>query len=183
MVGCYLMQTIISAKTIERLQTTFATHGLPWEIVTNNSPTFYKWRILHSEIVHIKTAAYHPVNELTECVVQTFKQGLKCYPDATIQVERDYQTVLFTFRTTPQMIMTGVSLSLHFRSHLNRHFPNLSDKAQTQQSKQTQQHDSTKPLKTLNPDDEYIQKTFLYFFCTDSRQNVYIHTYIYMYII
>ena len=70
------------------------------------------------------------------------------------------------FRITPQMIMTGVSpvtllMGLHLRSRLDRLFPDLSDKAQTQQSKQAQHHDSTKPLKTFKSGDAYTQKTFL----------------------
>ena len=46
------------------------------------------------------------------------------------------------------------------RSRLDRLFPDLSDTVQSQQSKQAQQHDSTKPLRTFKIGDRVYVKDF-----------------------
>ena len=35
-----IMQSIASSKTIEKLRTVFATHGIPQKVVTDNGPSF-----------------------------------------------------------------------------------------------------------------------------------------------
>ena len=36
----HIMQSITSSKTIEKLRTVFATHGIPQKVVTDNGPSF-----------------------------------------------------------------------------------------------------------------------------------------------
>ena len=59
-----LMQSITAEKTIQKLRTVFATHGIPYKIVTDNGPTFrneqFETFIIHNGIKHIFSAPYHP---------------------------------------------------------------------------------------------------------------------------
>ena len=78
----HLMQSISSAKTIEKLRMVFATHGLPGKVVTDNSPSFTSEEFCtfmsKNGITHITTAPYHPSsNSLAKRAVQTVKRELK----------------------------------------------------------------------------------------------------------
>lgn len=163
----HLMQSISAAKTIEKLRIVFANHGLPRKVVTDNGPSYtseeFRTFMSNNGIVHVTTASYHPSsNGLAECAVQTFKQGLKRTPGSSIQ-ER-VSKFLFNYRITPHTT-TGVSpatllMGRRLRSRLDRLFPDLSDTVQSQQSKQAQQHDSTKPLRTFKIGDRVYVKDF-----------------------
>ena len=163
----HLMQSISAAKTIEKLRIVFANHGLPRKVVTDNGPSYtseeFRTFMSNNGIVHVTTAPYHPSsNGLAERAVQTFKQGLKRTPGSSIQ-ER-VSKFLFNYRITPHTT-NGVSpatllMGRRLRSRLDRLFPDLSDTVQSQQSKQAQQHDSTKPLRTFKIGDRVYVKDF-----------------------
>ena len=162
-----IMQSITAAKTIEQLRTIFSTHGLPRKVVTDNGPTFtseeFRSFMSLNGITHITTAPYHPSsNGLAERAVQTFKQGLKRTPGNTIQ-ER-LSKFLFSYRITPHS-MTGVSpatllMGRRPRSRLDRLFPSISKRVETQQGKQIQQHDTSKSLRTFQVADTVYVKDF-----------------------
>ena len=85
-----LLQSISSAKTIQKLRTIFATHGIPRKIVTDNGPSFTSSEFAQfmkaNGISHIKSAPYHPsTNGLAERAVQTFKQGVAKISGDTVQ--------------------------------------------------------------------------------------------------
>ena len=85
-----LMQSISSAKTIQKLCTIFANHGIPRKIVTDNGPSFTSSEFAQfmkaNGISHIKSAPYHPsTNGLAERAVQTFKQGVAKISGDTVQ--------------------------------------------------------------------------------------------------
>ena len=161
------MQSITSSKTIEKLRIVFATHGLPQKVVTDNGPSFtseeFRTFMSLNGIVHVTTSPYHPSsNGLAERAVQTFKQGLKRTPGSTIQ-ER-LSKFLFTYRITPHTT-TGVPPAMLLMGRLLRCrwdslFPNPAEKVESQQSKQAQQHDSTKPLRTFQVGDRVYVKDF-----------------------
>ena len=161
------MQSITSEKTIEKLRPIFATHGLPQKVVTDNGPSFtskeFKTFMSENGISHITTAPYHPSsNGLAERAVQTFKQGLKRTPGATIQ-ER-LSKFLFTYRITPQTT-TGIPpatllMGRRLRSRLDRLFPDPSQHVENKQLKQAHQHDTTKPLRTFEVSDTVYVKDF-----------------------
>ncbi len=77
----HIMQSISSAKTIEKLRLIFSTHGLPQKIVSDNGPSFtdeFKKFMQNNRIRHVTSAPYHPsTNGLAERAVQTVKQGLR----------------------------------------------------------------------------------------------------------
>ena len=68
--------------TIEKLRTTFGSHGLPEIVVTDNGSNFMsselKSFLQKNGVRHITSAPYHPSsNGLVEKAVRTFKQGMK----------------------------------------------------------------------------------------------------------
>ena len=72
--------SITTAKTIEKLRTLFAYHGLLNKIVTDNGPSFtseeFKVFMEKNVIKHVSSAPYHPsLNGLAERAGQTVKQG------------------------------------------------------------------------------------------------------------
>ena len=78
-IEAHIMQSITSAKTIEKLRIIFSTHGLPRKVVTDNGPSFisqeFKEFIEANGIKHVTTAPYHPSsNGLVERAVQTVKR-------------------------------------------------------------------------------------------------------------
>ena len=161
------MNSITSAKTIEKLRIIFANFGLPRKVVTDNGTSFtsaeFKAFMADNNIVHVTSAPYHPSsNGLAERAVQTFKNGLKRTEGATIQ-ER-ISKFLFTYRLTPQTT-TGVApaqllMGRRPRSRLDRLFPDMSQRVEKQQSKQAEQHDTAKPLRSFKVDDTVYIKDF-----------------------
>ena len=156
------MQSITSEKMIEKLRPIFATHGLPQKVVTDNGPSFTSKEFMSENgISHITTAPYHPSsNGLAERAVQTFKQGLKRTPGATIQ-ER-LSKFLFTYRITPQTT-TGIPpatllMGRRLRSRLDHLFPDPSQHVENKQLKQAHQHDTTKPLRTFEVSDSLCER-------------------------
>ena len=70
-----------SSTTIEKLQVTFASQGLPEIVVTDNGTNFcseeFETFLKQNSIVHIKTSPYHPAsNGLAEKAVQTLKRAM-----------------------------------------------------------------------------------------------------------
>ena len=76
--GVYLMHSIMSVKTIEKLCIIFANHGIFRKVVTDNGPTFTSYEFMQKNgIVHVKSASYHPsCNGLAERAVQILKRGI-----------------------------------------------------------------------------------------------------------
>ena len=128
-----LMSDITSCQTIAKLKITFATHGLPKKIVTDNGSSFvsqeFKKFMLQNGILHITSAPYHPsTNGLAEHAVQTFKQGLKRTTGCSIQDR--LSRFLFQYRTTPHTT-TGVSpaellMGQHVRTRFDLLHPDIS---------------------------------------------------------
>ena len=78
----YIVAGATSASTMEKMRVTFATHGLPKTLVTDNGLVFTSaefWEFLkRNGIRHVTSAPYHPTsNGLAECAVQVFKEGMR----------------------------------------------------------------------------------------------------------
>lgn len=166
-IDVHIMPSITAAHTIEKLRIVFSTHGLPRKVVTDNGPSFtseeFRTFLSNNGIAHVTTAPYHPSsNGLVERAVQTFKQGLKRTSGSTIQ-ER-LSKFLFQYRITPQTT-TGIPpatllLGRCPRSRFDALFPDISARVVSQQTKQAQQHDSTKPLRSFKVGDLVYTKDF-----------------------
>ena len=71
-----------TATTIDKLQLSFSTFGLPQVLVSDNGPPFssseFQDFMKQNRINHVKTVPYHPAsNGLAERAVKTFKSALK----------------------------------------------------------------------------------------------------------
>ena len=74
----HIVNSTSSEVTIEKLHTIFSIHGLPEQIVSDNTTLFTSQEFQHftksNGIKHILTSSYHPAsNGLAERAVQTFK--------------------------------------------------------------------------------------------------------------
>ena len=81
-IEAFPMSNSTSTATIEKLRATFATHGIPEIIVSDNGTCFtsseFKSFMLNNKIRHITSAPYHPsTNGAAEKTVQTFKTAMK----------------------------------------------------------------------------------------------------------
>ena len=80
-----MVNSATSNATVEKLQTVFATHGLPEVIVSDNGTAFtseeFALFVQRNGIRHLTSAPYHPAsNGLAERAVQTLKSALKKDP-------------------------------------------------------------------------------------------------------
>ena len=71
-----------AAVTIQKLQQTFATLGLPETLVSDNGTAFtsleFQEFMKQNGITHLRTAPYHPAsNSLAERAVQNFKANAR----------------------------------------------------------------------------------------------------------
>ena len=97
---------------IEKLPATFATHGIPTTLVSDNGSNFcseeFEDFLTKNGIHHRKTAPYHPSsNGLAERAVQIFKDGMKKMSEEG-SLETRVSRFLFKYRITPHST-TGVS--------------------------------------------------------------------------
>ena len=109
------MHSITSARTIDNLRLTFATHGLPRKMVTDNGSSFtskeFRKFMSINGITHVTTAPYHPSsNGFAERADQTVRRGIKQTPG--INLQEKLSKFLFNYRITPQTT-TGVLLLLY----------------------------------------------------------------------
>ena len=161
------MQSITSAKTIEKLRIIFANHGLPHKVVTDNGPSFtsaeFRDFMTANGIVHIKSAPYHPsTNGLAERAVQTFKQGISRIEGSTTQEK--ISKFLFKYRITPHSV-TGVPpsellLGRRLRCRLDTWHPDISQRVEHQQRRQKQAHDCATPQRSFNVGDLVFAENF-----------------------
>ena len=131
-IDVHQMQSITSTNTIEKLRVIFATHGLPWKVVTDNRSSFTskEFRTFTSTngITHVTTAPYHPSSNglsRSQRAVQTIKRGLKATKGDSLQ--EHLSKFLFTYPTHEQ--------------------------PQKNQAKQAASHDNSKPLRSLSVGD------------------------------
>ena len=94
-----------SRATIEKLRATFAIHGIPTTLVSDNGSNFCREEFQNfmrkNGVHHRKTAPYHPAsNGLAERAVQTFKDGMKKMSEEG-SLETRISRFLFKYRITP----------------------------------------------------------------------------------
>ena len=151
------MGKITSEATIEKLRITFATHGLPKVIVTDNGASFtseeFKVFCHNNGIKLVHSAPYHPrSNGAAENAVKTFKQGMKKDKQGTLQTR--VSKFLFHYRLTPHTT-TGQSpaqmlMKRKPRSRLSLIMPSTQARVLSKQSEQKAYHD-----KACKPRDFY----------------------------
>ena len=146
----HVVNRITSEVTIEKLMNTFATHGLPRTIVSDNGTCFtsqeFKAFTKANGIQHIFSSPYHPAsNGLAERAVQTVKFAIKKLHDGSL--ESKLCRVLARYRITPHST-TGVAPSMllmkrEVRSKMNLIRETTLEKTLRTQTRQKDHHDQT----------------------------------------
>ena len=131
-----------SAATIQKMKASFASHGLPVTLVTDNGSIFtsqeFEDFLTKNGIRHIKTSPYHPAsNGLIERAVdmQTMKLALK--KGAGKDLESCLMRFLFRYRMTPHA-STGVSpaellMGRRLRSYISMIHPGVKEMGEATQ--------------------------------------------------
>ena len=146
---------VSSPSSQQVLRHTFATHGLPDILVSDNGTAFtgaeFQFFVKANGFRHVRSAPYHPAtNGLAERAVQTLKNALK---QMTGDVETCLARFLFQYRLTPHST-TGQSqpellLGRKSKSHLDFVFPSLKNQVQQQQERQKDDHDQKASHRTF----------------------------------
>ena len=131
-IDIHITNSSTTAITIEKLQFTFSSLGLPEILVTDNGPSFSSSEftdfVKANGIQYVKTVPYHPAsNGLAERVVRTFKACMKKLSKGSLQDR--VNSFLFKYLTTPQTT-TGVSpaellMGRKLRTHLDLLVPDI----------------------------------------------------------
>ncbi len=156
-----------SQSTIEKMRATFATHGLPEILVTDNGSVFtsaeFQTFLQKNGIKHVKSAPYHPAtNGLAERAVQTFKSAMK--KSVAGSLETKVARFLFQYRLTPHST-TGIPpaellLGRRPRSHLDLLHPNIAERVRSSQERQKSGHDLRAKSRTFKVGDTVLVRNF-----------------------
>ena len=142
------MNSATSSVTIDKMRSTFASHGLPEIVVSDNGSNFvsseFKSFLQKNGIKHITSAPYQTnSNGLVERAVQTFTQGMKKQGDGSVDTKlaRFVLSYCITPQSTtgesPAQLLWGRSL----RSHFDLPRPDVATRVHLAQSRQKKQHD------------------------------------------
>ena len=145
----HITRSSTSSVTMEKMRSSFATLGVPEQLVTDNGPSFtsaeFAQFVRNNGVRHVTTAPYHPSsNGLAERAVQTFKTGLKKITEGSL--ESRLARFLLNYRTTPHS-STGLSPSelmfgRRLRTRLDLLKPDLSRTVRAHQEHQKKTHDA-----------------------------------------
>ena len=144
-----VVNSATSNATIEKLQSVFATHGLPEVMVSDNGTAFtseeFAAFVQKNGIRHLTSAPYHPAsNGLAERAVQTLKTALK-KDSSGVSLEKQIHHFVFRYRITPHST-TGVApaellLGRRPRSRLDLLHPEIAERVRKRQAEQKGRHD------------------------------------------
>ena len=161
------MKTATSAATIERLRWSFATHGLPDTIVSDNGTVLTSGEfsnfLQRGGIRHVRSAPYHPAtNGLAERAVQSVKQGLAKITQGYISDR--VTTFILQYRKTPHST-TGISpaaalMGRRLKSRIDILSPSLGATAQQKQAHQKWNHDQRVLQRSFNIGDWVFVKNY-----------------------
>ena len=144
------MNQTTSLKTVAVLRQTFATYGLPEQVVTDNGPQFtsaeFSTFLKSQGVKHIRSAPYHPAsNGLAERFVQSLKHALKASKEDERSVDHRLQDYLLTYRSTPHATTGVTPASLFLNRTLRTKFdllrPDTAARVVSKQAVQKEGHD------------------------------------------
>eukprot|EP00731_Ephydatia_muelleri_P001691 Em0001g1691a len=163
----HMMDSSTSAATIEKMKLSFACHGLPVLLVTDNGSNFtsqeFETFLKSHGVRHVRTAPYHPAsNGQVERAVQTFKTAMKKSGGKGESMETRLSNFLFQYRITPHS-STGVSpaellMGRRLRSHLSQLHPE--GRIKNAQRRQKRDHDKTVKQRTFTVGDNVLVLNF-----------------------
>ena len=146
----HIVASATSASTMEKMRVTFATHGLPETLVTDNGSVFtsaeFQEFLKKNGIRHVTSAPYHPAsNGLAERAVQVFKEGMRKAMAGTLETK--VARFLLKYRITPHST-TGrppaeLLMARRLRSQLDQLHPDhsTSERVRLNQERQKGAHD------------------------------------------
>ena len=147
-IEAHVVTKATGTATINKLRLTFATHGLPDIIVSDNGANFtseeFAAFMKSNGIKNVRTAPYHPAsNGQPERVVHTVKERLRKQRGETL--ESTLSKVLFHHRLTPNTT-TGRSpaellMNRKLKSRLDLIRPDVRRKVEQKQEEQKLHHD------------------------------------------
>ena len=164
----HIMNSMSTTATINKLRSTFAIHGLPDMIVSDNGGTFTSAEFANymqlNGIKHRTTAPWHPSsNGCAERAVQVFKESMKKMKEGT--VDEKLQKFLFHYRITPQSTTLlppcQLLMKRQLKSRLDLIFPDIQDRVQEKQGKQKLYHDQTSKSRMFNEGDNVFVRNFV----------------------
>ena len=144
-----------SQQAMRVLRHTFATHGLPDILVSDNGTAFtsaeFQFFAKANGFRHVRSEPYHPAtNGLAERAVQTLKNALKRMAG---DVETCLARFLFQYKLTPHSTKgqspAELLLGRKPKSHLDFVFPSLKNQVQQQQERQKDDHDQKASHRTF----------------------------------
>ena len=164
-----MMESSTTAATIEKMKVSFACHGLPVLLLTDNGSNFTSQEIENllkqHGIRHVRTAPYHSSsNGLVERAVQTFKTAMKKSGGKGESMETRLTNFLFQYRITPHS-STGVSpaellMGRRLWSHLSQLHPELEERVKNAQTRQKRDHDKSVKQRMFTVGDNVLVRHF-----------------------
>ena len=112
----HIMTKSTSEATINKLRETFATHGLPEIVVSDNGSCFtsdeFQGYMKVNGIKLLHSSPYHPAsNGLAENAVKTFKQGMKKMSSGTVHEKYNVSCFTIASRLIPVQVCHHQSYS------------------------------------------------------------------------
>ena len=164
----HVMTRSTSTATIDKLRETFAAHGIPRTIVSDNGTPFVSREFEQfcqlNGINHITCSPYHPAsNGQAERAVQTIKNGLRKTGQDSLEARLFH--FLLTYNITPHST-TGEAPSVllmkrRLRTRLDLVRPDLEAKVETKQGQMKDRHDSKSKDRQFFIGDSVYARNFL----------------------
>ena len=164
------MTSATAENTVNKLRQTFATHGLPQIIVSDNGSNFasehFKQFCDNNGIKHIFVSPYKPSsNGMAERAVQTIKNGLKKAKLETAKLETGLYRFLLTYNKIPQST-TGIApcellMKRKLRSRIDLIKPDISVKVEDSQSKMKERYDTKSKKRSFYCGDKVFVQNFI----------------------
>ena len=165
-IEAHIVASTSTSAAIDKLRQTFATHGLPETIVSDNDTAFtsseFREFMQRNGIHHLTSAPYHPSsNGLAERAVQTVRMGVnKLKGPLELRLAR----FLFKYRVMPQAT-TGVApsemlMGRRLRTHLDLLYPTVKDRVRRNQRTQKETSDRDARTRRFQAGDRVLCRNF-----------------------
>ena len=124
----HVMKSTTSTDIIKCMKTTFATHGIPQEIVTNNGPQFisteFSTCLSSSGIAHRKVTPYWPqANSEVERFNRTVEKAIRAANVDGKNRKEELDVLLLNYRSTPHCITGQPPAVLLFGLNIRNKIP------------------------------------------------------------